>query len=73
MYAWIDGEKWAADAQPPLTEHHGMLVAATVVSTVTGRPEWYGKLLDPDDELVVARSLLQARLELVPRHAEDED
>ena len=73
MYAWIDGEKWDAAGQPPLTEEHGLLVAPSRVSTVTGRPEWYGKLQDPDDEVVIARALLQARLEYRARYATEED
>ncbi len=65
MYAWIDGERWAADGQPDLTERHGVLVAPNVMDPETGRPQWYGKLLDQGDELVIMRALLQSRLELV--------
>jgi len=72
MYAWIDGEHWDADDQPPLTEHHGLLVAPDVIDGHTGRATWYGKILNDADELVVARALLQARLELVPDLAEDQ-
>lgn len=73
MYAWIDSEKWDGAGQPALSEQHGMLVAPDVISSVSGRPEWYGKLLDPDDELVIARALLQARLEYTARYATEED
>lgn len=73
MYAWIDAEKWDGDGQPPLTEHHGLLVAPSVTEAATGRATWYGKILNDQDELVVARALLQSRLEFVPRRAEDQD
>ena len=71
MYAWIDEEKWAADAQPKLRENHGMLVADEVINSKTGRPEWYGRLLSDDDELVIARALLQRRLEYQIEEYED--
>jgi len=62
MYAWIEGQKWAADDQPPLTEKHGMLVADGVINPQTGRPEWYGKIVGDEDELTIVRALLQRRL-----------
>jgi len=73
MYAWIDAEKWDGDGQPPLVEHHGLLVAPDVIDGHTGRATWYGKVMNDVDELTIARALLQARLEFVPSLAEDLD
>jgi len=73
MYAWIDGEQWDGDGQPPLVEHHGLLVAPDVIDGHTGRAACYGKVMNDADELTIVRALLQSRLELVPRRAEDQD
>lgn len=55
MYAYIDGEEWAARACPPLTEAHGDLVDDE------GNP--FGRVLDDTEETEVRLALLSLRLQ----------
>jgi hypothetical protein len=56
MYAWIDGEVWAGDDCPPVTEMHGLLM-----DPMSGLH--YGRILNDEEELVITRALLQWRAE----------
>jgi hypothetical protein len=51
MYAWINGESWAGDAQPALTDQHGYL--CDPLSGVA-----YGRLLTDAEDDIVARALV---------------
>jgi hypothetical protein len=57
MYAWIDGDLWAADGQPSLEEAHGWLVDLHTAET-------YGRFLSDDEATVITRALLAVQLEL---------
>lgn len=64
MYAWIDGEKWAADGQPALTEEHGFLVRETPTGGRRQLTDTYGRVLSDADAKVVLQALMQSRLPL---------
>lgn len=51
MYVWIDGEKWAWDACPALTEQHGWMADPD-----TGTE--YGRCLTEHEESLIRRALL---------------
>lgn len=57
MYAWIDGEEWAASACPALSEEHGWLVDETSGET-------FGRILSEPETTVVRQALLAVQLEL---------
>lgn len=52
VYLWIEGNKWAEDGMPAVTEMHGYLADPT-----TGTP--YGRCMRPDEEDVVKEALLR--------------
>lgn len=54
MYAWINGEAWAADGQPALTEEHSALV-----DQESG--EVYGLVLSDAEDVVVRVALYKHR------------
>ena len=54
MYVYMDGEEWAADGQPPVTDQHGFMTEPSSGGV-------YGRLLTEEEDQVVTRALLQWR------------
>jgi hypothetical protein len=61
MYAWIDGERWAADGQPALTEAHGLLRAATAWDEYLDVAPIFGRIMTDDEEVVIVQALVRWR------------
>lgn len=59
MYAWIDGECWAAAGQPSLTEHHGLLADLDGAQGRRAYPPVYGRILSDEEGRLIARALLR--------------
>jgi hypothetical protein len=66
MFAWIDGEKWCADGQPPLTEEHGWLVDPVTQF-------WYGSVYPDEEAREIRKAILWVRANVPLPLYEDEE
>ena len=57
MYVWIDGEQWAADGQPPITESHGLLVGVESWDDPPRRAPVYGFMLSEERNRAIEEEL----------------
>lgn len=59
MYAWVNGDLWAQDGQPGVTEEHGWLFG---VGEHQGT--CYGRILSDQEQQVVSKALVNWRWSL---------